>query len=153
MSELREECEKCLNNQKCIGGAEYGSLYCMINRKFKMTREEDSVYAHKFAIMQKQIDEKDKRIKELEEHQKINGELKEKIKELDKKIEKEKKLTRLAQTLTDESIKEALIEFEKDYISKQKVKDLIINETINISGFECIAVEDLKKLLKEKINE
>ena len=93
------------------------------------------------------------RIKELEEHQKINGELKEKIKELDKKIEKEKKLTRLAQTLTDESIKEALIEFEKDYISKQKVKDLIINETINISGFECIAVEDLKKLLKEKTNE
>lgn len=46
----------------------------------------------------------------------------EKIKELDKKLEKEKKLTRLAQTLTDESIKESLVEFEKDYISKQKIK-------------------------------
>lgn len=32
-------------------------------------------------------------------------------------------------------------------IPKQKVKDLIINETINISGFECIAVEDVKKII------
>lgn len=31
-------------------------------------------------------------------------------------------------------------------IPKQTVKDLIKNETINISGFECIAVEDLEKL-------
>ena len=35
-------------------------------------------------------------------------------------------------------------------IPKQKVKELIKNETINISGFECIAVEDLKELLEEK---
>lgn len=35
-------------------------------------------------------------------------------------------------------------------IPKQKVKDLIENETINISGFECIAVEDLEELLEEK---
>ena len=33
-----------------------------------------------------------------------------------------------------------------DSIPKQKVKELIKNETINISGFECIAVEDLEKL-------
>ena len=31
-------------------------------------------------------------------------------------------------------------------IPKQKVKELIKNETINISGFECISVEDLEKL-------
>ena len=30
-----------------------------------------------------------------------------------------------------------------------KIKDLIENETINISGFECIAVEDLEELLEE----
>lgn len=41
----------------------------------------------------------------------------------------------------------------QDSISKQKIRDIIENETINISGFECIAVEDLKKLLKEKTNE
>lgn len=42
---------------------------------------------------------------------------------------------------------------KQDSIAKQKIRDLIENETINISGFECIAVEDLKKLLKEKTNE
>ena len=31
-----------------------------------------------------------------------------------------------------------------------KIKDLIKNETINISGFECIAVEDIRKLLEDK---
>lgn len=39
---------------------------------------------------------------------------------------------------------------KNNYIPKQKVKDLIENETINISGFECIAVEDLEELLEEK---
>lgn len=32
-----------------------------------------------------------------------------------------------------------------------KVTDLIKNETINISGFECIAVEDLQDIIEEKI--
>lgn len=36
-----------------------------------------------------------------------------------------------------------------DSIPKQKIRDLIENETINISGFECIAVEDLEELLEE----
>ena len=40
--------------------------------------------------------------------------------------------------------------FDRGWIPKEKVKDLIKNETINISGFECIAVEDLKELLEEK---
>lgn len=35
-------------------------------------------------------------------------------------------------------------------ISKQKVKYVIKNETINISGFECIAVENLEELLEDK---
>lgn len=40
-------------------------------------------------------------------------------------------------------------EYMSQFVSKQKVKDLIENETINISGFECIAVEDLEELLEE----
>lgn len=56
--------------------------------------------------------------REIERQKQIN-------KELNKKIEKQKKLTRLAQTLTDESVKEALTEFEKDYMSKQEIKDLM----------------------------
>ena len=68
MSELKEECYKCLNNQSCISGADYGSMYCMLHRKYKMQGDnEDSIYAIKFAAMQEQIKEKDKRIAELEE--------------------------------------------------------------------------------------
>ena len=71
MSELREECYKCLNNQNCISGADYGSIYCIARRKFKMPEnKDDEVYAIKFAVMKKQLDEKDKRIKELEEENK-----------------------------------------------------------------------------------
>ena len=39
---------------------------------------------------------------------------------------------------------------DKNFIPKQKVIDLIENETINISGFECIPVEDIQELLEEK---
>lgn len=68
MSELREECYKCLNNQTCPSCADYGSIICMTKRKYEMPKNrEDNVYAIKFAVMQQQINEKDKRIKELEE--------------------------------------------------------------------------------------
>ena len=38
----------------------------------------------------------------------------------------------------------------KNSILKTKIKDLIENETINVSGFKCIAVEDLEELLEDK---
>ena len=39
----------------------------------------------------------------------------------------------------------------EEYCPKaEKIKDLIENETINVSGFKCIAVEDLEKLLEDK---
>lgn len=37
----------------------------------------------------------------------------------------------------------------RNSIPKQKVKELIESETINISGFDCIAVEDIEELLEE----
>lgn len=73
MSELREECYKCLNNQSCIPGADYGSIYCSLHRKYKMPgNDKDSIYAHKFAIMKKQIDEKEKEIQDLKQALAIN---------------------------------------------------------------------------------
>lgn len=42
MSELKEECYKCLHNQDCISCADYGSIYCMSHRKFKMPKNENS---------------------------------------------------------------------------------------------------------------
>lgn len=79
----------------------------------------DSVYAIKFATMQQQINEKDKRIKELEEEN----------------------------TLQRRQLNSA---FDNGYIHTDKIRKLIASETINISGFECIALEDLQELLGTK---
>lgn len=38
----------------------------------------------------------------------------------------------------------------RNSIPKQKLKDLIKSEIISISGFECIAVEELEQLLEDK---
>lgn len=108
MSELRDECYKCLNNQKCLGGAEYGSLYCMMNRRLKMQNEDDGVYAHKFATMQKQIDDKDKKIKELEEE---NNNLKRYSKEIIK--EKQELTTDLLDSIPVARIKNKIEELKK----------------------------------------
>ena len=63
--------------------------------------------------------------------------LQNRIKELEAKLEKANKQLDLDYV-------------DKNYIPKQKVIDLIENETINISGFECIPVEDIQELLEEK---
>ena len=139
MSELREECYKCLNNQSCPGSADYGSIICMTKRKFKMpSNEEDSVYAIKFAVMQQQINEKDKKIKELEE-------------------ENQKYIVQL----TDEQYRN-LVEIIRKEVKKefeQKVKDRI--EELKLSGGSNgkdnvenlareLATEVLEELLEEK---
>ena len=79
----------------------YDDTDYQIEREESIEYEEDSVYAHKFAIMQKQINEKEKKIKELEEQlEKAN-------KQLD------------------------LDYVDKNYIPKQKVKE-IVKEAIEI---------------------
>ena len=42
-----------------------------------------------------------------------------------------------------------VLEINKKYISKDKIKELIENELIDISGFRCIAVEDIENLLED----
>ena len=64
----------------------------------------------------------------------------ERIKELE---EKNVTLKNFTSSIFNENI-------EKEFISVQKVKELIENETINISEFECIAVEDIEELLEDK---
>ena len=71
-----------------------------------------------------------------EEHKRINGELRERVKELEEE-----------NTLQRRQLNSA---FDNGYIHTDKIRKLIASETINISGFECIAVEDLKELLEEK---
>ncbi len=44
-------------------------------------------------------------------------------------------------------------ELEQKESILDKVADLIKNETINISGFECIAVEDLQDIIENEVKE
>ena len=139
MSELREECYKCLSNQSCPGAAEYGSILCMTRRKYRMPENgEDRIYAHKFAIIQKQIDEKDAIIKKLEEENKKNVE---RYEERDNEVWERVKQCKNMQTETDrlyvdngelqqaylheKLAKEEVEELLENSITKQKVKDKI----------------------------
>ena len=122
-----------------------------------------------------------------EEHQKINGELREQVRMLEEDIKEIKEsieeayrcyeydldyspfskgIAEMIENILaereqkDKRIKELEEELEKanrqldldyvdeNFIPKQAVIDLIENETIDISGFECIAVEDLQELLE-----
>lgn len=68
--------------------------------------------------------------------------------------EREQDKKRIQELETKNKYLESLSECQHDYllnsIPKQVVIDLIENETINISGFECIAVEDLIELTEDK---
>lgn len=100
-----------------------------------------------------------KELKEIEEnHRQENGKLRERVKELEENINKQKQLTKIAQTITDESIKEALIEFEKDYIPVSLVEGKIeeLNNSIDLAidnskgGLDEEFIEKGSKLLAQK---
>lgn len=142
MSELREECFKCLNNQNCLSMADYGSLYCMTRRKFKMPEhEDDSIYAIKFAVMQQQINERDKRIKELEEEN------------------MEKDLEKIGiQQDTEANMKEIIEKYytaNEKCIPRQKVKDVLDDiydyfERLNVPDEDIEYIESKRKELLEE---
>lgn len=113
----------------------------------------DSVIAHKFAVMQQQINEKDKRIQELESLKEVlfNNYIEQK-QQKDKRIQElEEENTKYKNSFNQQvEILKDTIKKLNESIPKQAIIDLIKNETIDISGFECIAVEDLEKLLEDK---
>lgn len=82
------------------------------------------------------------RIKELEEEKKAMCE------EYCPKTERIKELEEALLKVKDKNV-ELFIHY-KNSILKTKIKDLIENETINISGFKCIEVEDIEELLEDK---
>ena len=65
-----------------------------------------------------------------------------------KELEEENKRLKAKIDVTSWQEKTVYESLKERYIPKQKVKNLIKNETINISGFECIALEDLEKLFE-----
>ena len=61
--------------------------------------------------------------------------------------QKDKRIQELEEELEKANRQLDLDYVDENFIPKQAVIDLIENETIDISGFECIAVEDLQELL------
>lgn len=112
-------------NDKC---KEIQALENILAEREQLLKERDvandSVIAHKFAVMQQQINEKDKQIQELE--------------------------TKLEFKEYGDLDNLQFEEYMNQFVPKQAIIDLIENKTINISGFECVAVEDLEELLEEK---
>ena len=94
----------------------------MNNKTSDKNVAEDRVIAHKFAVMQQQIDGKDKRIQELE--------------------------TKLEFKEYGDLDNLQFEEYMNQFAPKQAIIDLIENKTINISGFECVAIEDIQELLE-----
>lgn len=88
-------------------------------------------------------------IKEIEQsHQEENGKLREEIIRLDNVLKaKKQEIAYLKIQIPSDRI---FYFSDKDYISKDKIKELLENEIIDISGFRCIAVEDIENLLEDK---
>lgn len=105
---------------------------------------EHRVYAIKFAVMQKQIDEKDKKIKELEEENVILR----KANNITKDLIKEVKIEDITQV-----INKSYEEFVNQFIAKQKVKDKI-KELANTKGdlATYIATSERIKALEELLD-
>lgn len=87
-----------------------------------------------------------------EEHQRINGELRQAINTVEKEkgewIEEcQQKDKRIQELEERDHWHGCFIVAMENSISKQSIIDLIENETISISGFECVAVEDIQELL------
>ena len=125
MSELREECYKCLNNQKSISAADFGSIYCMTNRKFKMPNNESTIEQNEtekeLDKLKEQLKEKDKIIDKLKKH---NYDLLRKLKNRVKEVKKLEKYS---------LYKEEFSRLNKQLLNKDKIIDLTAEYISNIT--------------------
>ena len=89
-----------------------------------------------------------------EEHQKINGELRQAINTVEKekadwiKAYQEEKDSQFELLKRIQELEAKFETYMNQFIPKQSIIDLIENETISISGFECVAVEDIQELIE-----
>ena len=103
-----------------------------------------------------ELEQKDKRIKELEEKNKHLSNVSDYETISLECVHLEEQLE-IANSRIQELEEENILQrrqlnsaFDNGYIHTDKIRKLIASETINISGFECIAVEDLEELLETK---
>lgn len=145
MSELREECYKCLNNQKCISAADFGSIYCMTNRKFKMPNNESTIEQNEtekeLDKLKEQLKEKDKIIDKLKKH---NYDLLRKLKNRVKEVKKLEKYS---------LYKEEFSRLNKQLQNKDKIIDLMSEQLAGLAIFNIDKDETLILSDKEEVKQ
>lgn len=62
----------------------------------------------------------------------------------------EEELNRLQKENEEYSKQLDLDYVDENFVNKDKIRELIENETLNIANFKCIALEDVQDLLKEE---
>lgn len=120
--------------------------FIKINNKHRYCDKNDVDFL--LNLIEKQQKELDN-LKEIEKsHKEENGKLREEIIRLDNVLKaKKQEIAYLKSQIPSDKI---FYYSDKDYISKDKIMGLLENEIIDISGFRCIAVEDIENLLEEK---
>ena len=135
MSELSEE--EIIKYIKDEIEVETDALHWFDENSNNATRKqiEESILAHQ-GILDLYNKEKEKREIAEENHKVLSLDLGQALKDLG---------------LPEDTIiaDELVLEINKNYISKDKIKELIENELIDISGFRCIAKSDLEKVLED----
>lgn len=114
----------------------------MNNKTSDKNVAEDRVIAHKFAVMQQQLEQKEKRIQELEEENTIL-----------------KKASNIAKEVNIEDITDVINESCKEFMSNYIPKQAVI-DTINENGFEVytreygnievVSIDVLQELLERR---
>lgn len=156
---MNEEEKKAINIIKGLGINIYDGKSQVIPGD-EATKISTSIYTILNLIekQQKEIEE----LKEIEQsHKEENGKLRVELEQ--EKAKTPETLRKQLELYQDrlyeekEKNKELLKEYNKklqidweDAISKDKLKELLENEIIDISGFRCIAVEDIENLLEDK---
>lgn len=114
-------------------------------------KEEVATYETILNLIENQQKELDN-IKEIEKsHKEENGKLRvelEQQKEKNKEVEEHQRQYLDGELITAKQGKFFEKMIKENYIRKDKIKELLENEIIDISGFRCIAVEDIQNLLE-----
>lgn len=135
----------------------YNEVYLLLNliekQQKKLNSLEEIEQQHKTdnGLLRQELDMQIEHNKELEATLKqTQDSWFEDTQKLEQEKEKNKKLYEQNQIYVLDGSKVKLeTHIKNNYIRKDKIKELLENETIDISGFRCIAVEDIEELLEE----
>ena len=116
----------------------------------KLRVEFEKVYEDNLTLAHELEQEKERNNNLIKQLQEQNTEIQDISRQLRQEKEKNKELEEKCKEVVCVPEGTCFIAVPKNMISKDKIKELLENEIIDISGFRCIAVEDIENLLEDK---